>query len=335
MFHHVDFNIYGSTIRVQSKHLEALAVLRLEFRYFICSDISRTDFLLTLHPFAAPAGLLPELVARRISQNSLTYDEGSRRWNDYFGKALSVYDYDSREGLIYCADQDLLHEIAYLMVLSLTGKSLDQRGFHKIHACGFRYKGRDVIVMLPSKGGKTTLFLELSRFPGVELLSDDTPLIDHLGHVHPFPLRLGVEKIPPHLQQSSSEFTLFKRQHFSDKWLIPLDKLGAPIAASSGQHVVLVQGFRTSHYHTHFAPMGTIAAFKSLAEHMIVGIGLPMVLEYFIKNTWRDWLTLFKIGFARTYAALKLWQNGEAWAFSMGQDPKENAAQLIKKLDQL
>ncbi len=109
MFHHVDFNIYGSTIRVQSKHLEALAVLRLEFRYFLATDISQPDFFLTLYPFAAPAGILPELVARRISQNSLTYDEGSRRWNDYFGKALSVYDYDSKEGLIYCADHDLLH----------------------------------------------------------------------------------------------------------------------------------------------------------------------------------------------------------------------------------
>ncbi len=333
MFHQINITIYGSTIRVQSKDASTLDVLKTEFRHFLVTTDPSPDFILTLIPTLAPAGLLPALAATRISQNSITYDEGARRWNDYFGKALSCYDYDAKEGVLYSADADLIHEVAYLMILSLTGKDLDLRGWHKIHACAFRYKGRDAVIMLPSGGGKTTLFLELSRIPGVTLLSDDTPLVDEQGRVHPFPLRLGIEKLPDHLANRKSEFTLFRRQHFCDKWLIPLDQLGAPIAQGPSGKVMLFIGQRHNELQSQIFRVGPVRMLRALAEHMIIGIGLPMVIEYFVRHTWRDWGTLIRIALKRSWAAIKLVQAAESAVFVMGTRPSDNARRLIEYLE--
>ncbi len=333
MSHQINITIYGSTIRVQSKDASSLDVLKTEFRHFLASDSSTPDFILTLIANAAPAGLLPVLPVARRSKNSITYDEGSRRWNDYFGRALSCYDYDAQEGVLYSADADRMHEIAYLMVLSLTGKDLDLNGWHKVHACAFRYRGRDVVILLPSGGGKTTLFLELARLPGVSLLSDDTPLIDEQGRVHPFPLRLGIEHLPLHLAHRKNEFTVFRRQHFCDKWLIPLDQLGAPLAVGASSQVVLMIGRRHDGPRPVIFPVGPSTMLPALLEHMVIGIGLPMVVEYFLRHTWKDWITLTRIALKRAWSALRLQQHSHSYVFVMGHDPAANARALLDKLD--
>jgi hypothetical protein len=330
----VDINIYGSTIRVQSKQASTLKVLEIEFKYFLTTSLSKPDFIITLNDTAPPSGIIPRIPAAKISQNSLTYDDGEVRWNDYFGKGLSVYDYKKNEGIVYSNNSELLHEIAYLLILSLTGKDLDRRGYHKVHACSFRYKSQDVIVMLPSKGGKTTLFLEISKLPGVTLISDDTPLIDSNGHVHPFPLRLGVDHLPEDLEARKNQFSLFKRQHFTDKWLIPLDQLNAPIASNEPScKAVLILAQRWNTPESRILMMSPVKTFRALGEHMVIGIGLPMILEYFIQNTISDWLNLIAIGFKRIWSAIRLWQNSSHYLFTMGTSPKQNAASLLHFLD--
>jgi hypothetical protein len=333
MSHQLNINIYGSTIRVQSRDASSLDVLAAEFHYFLRSHTSTPDFILTLIPSAPPAGLLPALAVTRISKNSITYDEGPRRWNDYFGKALSCYDYGAKEGVLYSADPDRMHEIAYLMVLSLTGKDLDLRGWHKVHACAIRYKGRDAVIMLPSGGGKTTLLLELARLPGVALLSDDTPLVDELGRVHPFPLRIGVEHLPGHLAHRQGEFHLFHRQHYCDKWLIPLDQLGPPIAEGPSAQVLLLMGRRHNDLRPVIFSVGPLTMLRGLIEHMVVGIGLPMVVEYFIRHTWRDWGTLARVALKRAWAAVRLQQHSRSFVFVMGTDPALNARALLEQME--
>ncbi|MBY0517936.1 MAG: hypothetical protein K2P81_13585 [Bacteriovoracaceae bacterium] len=330
----VDINIYGSTIRVQSKQASTLKMLEIEFKYFLTPSISKPDFIITLHHTSAPSGIIPRIPANKISQNSLTYDDGAVRWNDYFGKALSIYDYRKNEGIIYSNDSDLIHEIAYLMILSLTGKDLDSRGFHKVHACSFRYRSQDVIVMLPSKGGKTTLFLEIAKLPGVSLISDDTPLIDSNGRVHPFPLRLGVDHLPSELEEKKSQFSLFKRQQFTDKWLIPLDQLPSPIAENTpSSKAILILAQRWSSPESHLSTMDALRTFRALSEHMVIGIGLPMILEYFIRSTPSDWLKLFSIALKRVWSAIRLWQNSSHYLFTMGTSPKQNALSLLQFLE--
>lgn len=325
MSYQVSFDFYGTTIRVQSPSDCVLKILETEFAFFR-ADVPKPLFEVELVHSAAPFGLLPERPASRISSNSLTYDEGPVRWNDYHGKALSRYDYELRRAVIWCADHDFLHEVTYLLILSLTGKELDQRGLHKVHACGIRYQGRDILVMLPSMGGKTTLFLELARIPGVELISDDTPLIDEAGQVLPFPLRVGVETVPSYLQ---GEFPLFKRRQHTAKFLIPLSALEAPLAQGHGGAPILVFGARWPSPRPFSARLSPLPALKELMTHLVIGVGLPMVVEYFLQHTWRDWWRLTRITFGRAQAALRLWQRGESWQVFLGTDSAANARAIL------
>lgn len=325
MFHQVSFDFYGTTIRVQSKWPSCLSILETEFDYFK-AEVDKTDFNLELILEKAPDGIIPQIPSSKITQNSLTYDQGVVRWNDFHGKALSYYDYDTQQGVIWCPDLDLLHEIAYLMILSLTGKKLDLRGYHKVHACGIRYHGRNILIMLPSMGGKTTLFLELAQQPGVELISDDTPLVSPSGEVLPFPLRVGVEKVPPSIEGS---FPLFRRQYHHPKYLIPLTSLSAPIAHKTSGSTILIFGKRWQSSTPHMHKISPLKSLKGLIEHMVVGVGLPMVIEYFVRHTPGDWIKLSSIGFKRLKAALQLWQRGESWEIFLGNDSRSNALAIL------
>ena len=84
----------------------------------------------------------------------MTYDQGNIRFNDYYGKALTIYNYEHELGEIYSNDLHKLHEICYLSILSRVGKKLDMRGYHKVHAFGIVKNGKALMGVMPGKGGK-------------------------------------------------------------------------------------------------------------------------------------------------------------------------------------
>ncbi len=303
-----------------------------EFQFFK-KNLSIAHYNILLEFSEIPSGLLPRLFSKKISQNSITYDDGSIRWNDYFGKALTYLNYQTGQAAVYSPSHEFIHELAYLLILSLSGKEMDLKGFHKIHACGVNFKGKNVIIALPSKGGKTTLFLELCRHPNLSLISDDTPVIDSKGRVHSFPLRVGVEKIPEWL--SKKEFPLFKRAHFSDKFLIPLRDLGPPIYQGDTNSNIMIIGLRSTGDFPQLFKASSVQGFKALFEHMIIGIGLPMVVEYFVKNSLSDWMTLLRIFFKRARAALAFWKKSRVYYFVMSSDTRANADFLFQKVQDL
>lgn len=327
MHHQIGLEIFGTTLIIRSKNAECIRMLELEFNFFI-KTLTKSDYNILLELSEIPSGLMPKLFTKKISQNSLTYDEGTVRWNDYFGKALSYLNYDNGEAAVYSPNQDLLHEIAYLLVLSLSSKQMDQRGFHKIHACAFHHLQKNFILSLPSKGGKTTLFLEFCQYEGVELISDDTPVIDSNGKVYSFPLRVGVENIPSWLDKKN--YPVFKREKFSDKYLIPLNELGRPIYRGSSEQNIYIIGLRSNGEFPQLVKASSLQGLKALFEHMIIGIGLPMVVEYFVKNSISDWCVLLKIFIKRFFAALAFWKKSRVYYFVMSTDPKLNADFLIR-----
>ncbi len=303
-----------------------------EFQFF-STPLSSAKYNILLELSEIPAGIMPRLFSKKISQNSITYDDGSVRWNDYFGKALTYLDYQTGHAIIYSPSIDFIHELAYLMILSLSGKAMDQQGLHKIHACGISYADKNIIVSLPSKGGKTTLFLELCKQPDVKLISDDTPVIDSQGSIHPFPLRVGVEVIPDWI--AKKDFPVFKREKFSDKFLIPLQDLNRSIYSPSNNPNLFIIGLRSSGDYPQIYRATSLQAFKALFEHMIIGIGLPMVVEYFVKNDLKDWIVLFKIFCKRTFAAIAFWRKSRVYFFIMSSDPKANAEYLLNRVKDL
>ena len=53
----------------------------------------------------------------------------------------------------------MAREIVYLTILSRVSEKLDRMGIHRVHALGLEQRGRGVLVMLPSGGGKSAPFL--------------------------------------------------------------------------------------------------------------------------------------------------------------------------------
>src|SRR5262249_11546309 len=141
---------------------------------------------------APPYAGLPSVPASVFTPRNVSFMQGRTTYIDYFGQALAIFKRDEKHCVVYGNSMDLLHEIAYLFILSTGGDHLDRHGLHRVHALGVSYQNKGILLLLPSGGGKSTMALKVLRRPGFLLLGEDTPLIDRQGRVLPFPLRLGV-----------------------------------------------------------------------------------------------------------------------------------------------
>src|SRR5204862_3607034 len=123
---------------------------------------------------------------------NICFHNGKLSYIDYFGRGLVVFNRQALRCTIYGTNRELVHEIAYLFFLSTVGQYLDQRRLHRVHALGVSYRGRGILLLLPSGGGKSTMALKLLSHPGVLLLGEETLLIDRQVRILTFPLRLCV-----------------------------------------------------------------------------------------------------------------------------------------------
>ncbi len=212
---------------------------------------------------------------------------------------------------------------------------MDLNGLHKIHAMGVQLFDTNLVMVAPSKGGKSTLFMKLLSHPSCQIISDDTPVIDRHGLLHPFPLRLGLEadsKIPSHIDQSQSY--KLERRRFGVKTLIPLSGLGRPIATSlEEKRTILIVGKRTNSKTPRLIKIGYIRMLPHIFISMIVGLGLPMILEYFLESGIRDIFKRVKIILSRTQAAIMLMLKSEKFIFEMSNDLDANEKLLFNTLN--
>lgn len=332
----IKFNFYGFEVVVSSKSLEIIELLKKNFGYFYNyeAEVLKTFTLEVIIKEDLRLIVPKNLIAHKQSVNSMTYDEGDLRYNDYYSEAISVLDYKRETARIYGSDLNKIHEVAYLLILSRQGKWSDLNGFHKVHAMGVAKNNKNLIVMMPMKGGKTTLFTKFLNDPEYKLISDDTPLINSQGRVLPFPIRFGVEDNSSYSNLLNSiddnyKFSL-NREQFGKKILVDTlfykDRIG-----SCGNKNILVQGIRWNSTECKIISISKYEMFKYLKTHLIVGVGLPMVVEYFLRGTVKDHMKNIKILLNRTITAIRLVKSSEPYIVYMGTDV-ENNVQEVKKL---
>ena len=334
----IKLNFYSIGVMVTSSTVEVIDKLKNDFSYFIVNDFKQTDkiFSLEIEQGEYQDKIPTDQVVKKQTENSLYYDVGDIRYNDYYGKALSIMDYQHEAAKVYFVDQDFIHELAYLMILSRTGKLLDQKGMHKIHACGVHRDGKNLIFMMPSKGGKTTLFAQMISDEKIDIISDDTPIITQKGEVLPFPLRIGSESkkflqdIFPYIQDE--DLVLFERISYSKKYLLGLTKLKNKIHA--GKKNILVVGFRSSFKTPVIKKIGSMKMLKHTLEHMVVGIGLPMIVEYFLRNNFKDHIVNFSIFLSRLRAAVNLVFFSENYEIYCSSDINLNKQMMVELLNE-
>ena len=320
------FNVYGLTIAVHSTTAELTEEVRRHFAYF-STELVDAAVNIELLQVAPPYGELPSLPAAFFTPRNICFKDGAVSYLDYFGEGLAIYDRKQQRCMVYGTKHDLLHEIAYLFILSTVGQYLDSRHIHRLHALGVTYRERGVLLLLPSGGGKSTMALELMRQPGFMLLGEDTPLIDRRGRILPFPLRVGVHPeqnpdIPPQY------LSTVERMEFEPKTLIDIDYFKDRIGSPTDPSFVLV-GERNLGEVSAIVPLSRPQAIKALFKYMIVGLGVYQGLEFLLERGMGDLLGKGTVVASRLYNSMALLARAPAYRFVLGRDKTKNTQTLV------
>jgi len=324
----VGFDFYGVGLSVVTDSPALMESLRRDFEYFVASA-PPDPIVIRAHLGAPPWERVPACTASTFTPGAITYDAGGIRYNDYHRRALAIYDFAREQGEVWSEDADVLYEVVYLMALSRVGERHDLVGIHRVHALGVAIAGRAALVLLPEGGGKSTLALELLQRPEIELLSDDTPLLTR-GRVLAFPSRIGVradsvagvpsEYLRTVRRRERSPKTVIDFGHFRDRVV--------PEATPSA----LIMGVRHGGPHSWIEPLSWRHAVAPLAVNLVFGLGLPQVVEYFLRGGAAD--TVRKAGIARSRLAvgLRLLHGARTYRLVMGGDVRAGAAAVAAVL---
>jgi hypothetical protein len=277
----------------------------------------------------ADLSAIPPCRASVYTPRNICYRDGSRTWMDYFGRALAVYDRDASTFEVRSTDVDLLHEIVYLTILSRVGEKLEQRKLHRVHALALECGGEAALFLMPSGCGKSTLAMSvLRRDLPIRVLSEDSPLVDPAGMVHPFPLRLGVIGPPP--EGIAPEHVVFQRRmEFEPKHLVSLAAFPGRFCPDPARARFVFLGNRHGRPGCRVQPAGFSTSLAGLARHMIVGVGLYQGVEFLLRSSLLDLLEQRRIFASRLRRALTLIRRAEVFELDLGPNPERNADEIL------
>lgn len=323
-------DVHGVRARIVCNDTETLARLADDFSQFqdgvVTSDSPAIDVVLNRE--APRYDDLPPLRASVHTPRNVCFTAGDLTYIDYFGKALATYSRARERIEVWCDRPHLLHEIAYLTLLSRIGERLEHRGLHRVHALAVATGRRSALVLLPSTGGKTTLALRFLRpGTGFRLVSEDSPLVDRKGLLHPFPLRIGV--LSDQAPDFPAEFvTYVERMEFAPKYLVSLRAFPGAIETNVTRPEWLFVGTRTLGRACRIRPASRRFGFRALMRDMVVGVGLYQGLEFLLRSSVLDLAAKASLGFGRLRAALALLGRVRVYEVELGRDPGANADAL-------
>jgi hypothetical protein len=322
----VSFHFYGLDLRLQSGDKGVVENVRRDFSYFE-AQVNIPQVNIEVFEKSPPFGSLPDLKASVYSTNYICYRGTEGIFTDYFGQGLRVFNPQTKNYQIFSESAALRHEISYLTILSVVGQFLDSKHIHRVHALGVSQKGKAILVLLPMRGGKTTLALRLLQSGQVKLLSEDSPLITQQGEVLPFPLRLGV--VPGGELDIPAEYLrTMNMMEFGSKILIDIDYFADKISSACQPGVVLL-GERALGYESRIEPASKLGAGKEFMKNAVVGLGLHQGIEYLLGRSL--WETLGKTGlfFSRLNSSLKVISRSKVYRYVLGHDPERNHQVLL------
>lgn len=324
---YLDF--YHHSILVSGNEVSLIEKLREEFDFFVRPEVSHLDATVELFQEVSPE--IPSLVAVKILENASVYRLGQRQYIDY-GDALAIWDQFENTVKIYSQNTERLFELGFLAIHSLLGQGLEKRGLCRVHAMAVSLGNTNAVLMLPSKGGKSTLLGQLLEHPDIKIISDDMPLIDLNGYVHAFPSKISFTARPSEGFMAGLKWSEFVRAHYPPKWTAGLAGLKDKIERESPSHqTLLIAGKRLSQGRSLLSPISKWRMTGPLLEHMIIGLGLPQIIELFLKFKWTDIFKLMGHAFVRTFCAFQVARKSKCFFFYLGPDRNQNA-QLILDL---
>ncbi len=319
------FNFYGVEVTVECPSEDLYLRLCKDFSYFkidrpseCVKKIKIRGFLnLNINP------PFPLLVIRFSNRNVNIYEKNNVRVCDYRGDGLSIINFKLNTASIYASEINRLHERIYLFILSRVGKELDLLGLHRLHGMAVTRNEKLYLGMMPMNGGKTTLLSYLLNEGSYALLSDDSPLIDRKGKVYPFPIRIGFEKggKKPQLFEQAKSYEL-ERKEYGKKTLYSLNDLNLKVGGDY-KEVFLFRGFR-GFKSPRLKLKSKMSMIFFIFEQGVIGIGLPILIEYFWEFGFIDFFRKTKIFFSRMLGLGRFLLRAKVYKFEMGDNIDEN-----------
>jgi hypothetical protein len=322
------FEFYGLCIEVEGDSEDLIREVTRDFSFFRIEDPKKRSVIrINLELASPPYGSLPAMKASFSTPRNICFQNRNISYIDYFGRGLSIYDRKQKTCSVYGMDFHLVHEIAYLFILSVVGEYLDSIGLHRVHALGMSRNNKGILLLLPSGGGKSTMALKMLGQPRYMLLAEDTPIIDRKGQILPFPLRLGVR--PDHELSVPDEFLrTVNRMEFDPKKLIDIDYFKDRIGTAVSPGIILT-GQRNLGEVSEIIPISRMKAFKTLFKYAVVGLGIYQGLEFMLERG--AWELLGKTGVvsSRLYNSMSLLSKSKCYRFILGRDVEKNCETLI------
>ena len=329
----IKLDFYGIGIEVISSNTRIIENIGRDFSYFKPESKNRESTRIHIEVFreSPPYHVIPK--GARVTfhtKDTVNYDTGKLRFSNHLGRTLTIYDFSNEIGRIYSRDESLLHERTYLLILSRIGALLDRKGIHRVHALGISLNNKATLCLLPMRGGKTTLGLELIKEEDISLISDEIPLITGDGKILPFPLRVGVLE-GAKLDIPSKYLRKFIRSQYSPKTLIDIDFFQGKISKLCNPYIVLI-GQRGFSKETRLKQISKLRTILPFAVNSVLGRDLPHTVSYFLRFDLKSVLSYIKILISRFIISCKVIWRAKTYRFYMGTDPGENARFLANFL---
>ncbi|MBF0122408.1 MAG: hypothetical protein HQL21_03230 [Candidatus Omnitrophica bacterium] len=276
---------------------------------------------------------VPPINAALHGSGLICYKDQNINYVVYSCDGLLVYNFQTEEGEISCEDPLFLYEKTKLTILSRVGELLDKRGLHRIHAFAVSSHNKALMCLLPMEAGKTTTTLNLLKLDStIKIISDDVCLMDGHGMIYPFLLRIGardkdlIENIPEEL------VTTVDRPYYGIKYFIEPAYLKDRISPSIRLTHIMI-GQRAFRQETKIAPLSKIKCFLPIIESGVFGLGLPQLLEFFVRGDFK--LLANRLGIILKRVAFCITLIGKTKTFSMtiGQDKKAVCDEILRFLN--
>jgi hypothetical protein len=327
----VALDVYGFRARLRSDWIEVLDQVRRDFAWFEAAGDGAAAVEVIIERRAPQYGEFDGLEASFVTPRNTVYQRDGQSIIDYFGAALSVL--DRRSGTLRVEGEypHLVHEACYLFLLSRIGEHLDSIGLPRLHALGLSGSQGGVALILPSGGGKSTLALRALRDDRVKLLSEDSPLIDRRGRLHPFPLRLGINphqvaELPP------GNVRRLERMEFDPKLLLDLEAFADRIEHLPQPLRHLVIGRRSLGAEAKLQRVARRAAVGPLLRESVVGVGLYQGMEFILQRGMVDTLRKARPVLVRSAACAASLSRAAVWQLTLGRENELNWEALAELL---
>ncbi len=317
-------NIHGFVLALCTPSPSLMDIMIRPFRRFLC-DSGDAAVTVSIHEHDPPYASLPTLRASFSTPRNIVYRGDDMKVIDYFGKGIVVETAGESVFHVHSRDHNFLREAFYLMVLSLFGQHCDRNRMLRIHAMALSYRDTAILLPITPGGGKSTMAMAMLERDGIKLISDDEPVLDRHGFIHPFQLRIGVLD-GARLKDVPDEYIYaIDRMEFGLKHFIDCEYWSDRLETRALRKCILFRTYRQLNGTAAISPASKSSVFKTLIRDAVIGIGIYQGLEFIVSHSTLEVFSKIRLAANRTILAARLTRSASTYEMAMSSDVSANA----------